>query len=187
MADEQWKGSGQSEGRIPSEKMGVWDLIKTGAIIMAIILIIKIGFDILSRLFGFLRRAWGKTWGIAKANAVIFVGIPLAIAVLATIFPESGEIFYDATDSFAKNLDDLGLALPQISASPQISELPAALAPASELRGCAITMKYSAFDSDDEQRCIDVCREREYTSYGIVKDGNSYDCYCCHGSGTPLK
>jgi len=176
----------EPEERIPKEEMGVWDLIKAGAIVMAIVLIAKIGLDVLYAIAGFIRRGIGKAWGIFKANVIIFVALPLALAFIAALFPGSAEMGEDFADWFMRSSGLEGLQLPKITAPPQVDA--PAIPLASDLRDCTLSLSYMSLEDDQgEKRCMELCRDRGYESYGTESEGNSYDCYCCHGAGKPIE
>lgn len=184
------RGSAEPETRAETRPgdMSAWDLLKAGAIVAVIVLIAKILLDLLAGLAGFLRQALGKAWGIFKTNVILFVAIPIALAFLAGMFPGSAEMLDDLTGGLKRSLDGAAMRIdiPDLFGSSQPLQQPLGLAVESELRGCTSSMRYSSTSQDGEQVCIDLCKERGYTSYGIVKDGNSYECYCCRGSGTMI-
>lgn len=171
---------------IPKEEMGLWDLIKAGAIVMAIVLIAKIGLDLLYALAGFIRRGIGKAWGIFKANVILFVAIPLALAFIASLFPGSAEMMDDFAGWVVERSGLSGLELPSVTAPPRIDVPNLPLAP--DLKDCTLSLNYMSVEEDQgEKRCMELCRDRGYESYGTERNGNSYDCYCCHGAGKPVE
>ena len=182
------KGPAKQE-EVRPEEMSVWELVKAGAIILAVVVIAKILFELLVRLFGYLKGMLGRAWAIFKANTVVFVAVPLTLAVLATMFPESAGILDGMASGIRRSIDASGLHLdiPDLFSSSQQPREPTGLIPPSDLRGCTMTMEYLSSSGQDEQKCVDLCKDRGYSSYGIVKDGSAYDCYCCHGSGTLIE
>jgi|GEM_PF-4515213 len=154
------------------EDISIVTLLKAGALVMALVLLAKLSL-------GFFSRFWGKLeslWRLAKAEAKVLVGVPALLAATFMIFPGSADVLYAAAAGLESPQQDEGLVR-----VPEPDVL-------SELYSCTKAMRYSSLLEDyDGQNCMKLCDERGYSSYGIVKDGASLQCYCCHGSGKEIR
>jgi len=185
--------------------MTLIDLLKAGAVVLAVILIAKMVFGLFSRLWNYVL----KLWKVAKAQAAVLVAVPLLLSIAASIFPGGAEFLDENVDTLVDTtgLDDVRIEFPQLSeleldqsndiaymagVNPVAVGLPKIskpkVSPLEGLKGCTNSMTYSSMlETYKGQKCVSLCKERGYSSYGIVKNGNSLDCYCCHGSGTPIE
>jgi len=154
------------------------DFLKIGMIAVISAFVAGIAFAVSSAITDFAKWAYG----VAKAEARVVVGLPIALSMVFLAFPDLpketgavlGEIVPD-TISFS------GFGVSTTASQP------IGLTTLSQLRGCTNSMTYaSTLEGSPGQRCASLCQEREYVSYGIVDNGNSYDCYCCQASGTPV-
>jgi hypothetical protein len=163
------KGSGLSD-------LGVMDLLKAGAFVLAVLLIVRIVMGMIDGFGNLLRSNLDRAGRFAKANTAVFVAVPALLIVVASIFPGSADMVFASKDALAEaiDLDDMRLSLPQM---PETD-------PLEDLKGCTKALSYASTLEDGEgQKCMSICKERGHASYGLVENGNSYDCYCCQGSG----
>ncbi|MCI0503391.1 hypothetical protein L0Y65_01620 [Candidatus Micrarchaeota archaeon] len=173
-----WEGL-KAKGR---SEMGVIDYLKAGAVILAVMLIAKFGLDMLSGAWQAIKRS-GE---IARAESKVLVAVPVAMMALAGMFPDATTMLKGAADNVIDKagLDSIHISFPQMPALPQ--NPPPGLAPISGIRGCTLAMSYATTLYNQYDKCPMLCKERGYTTYANVRMGGSYDCYCCHGSGTPV-
>lgn len=176
--------SGMGLGDKPIGSMTIIDLLKAGAIMLVIVVIIRMGLDLLSKVFGLVKRGWR----VAKAQALVWAAVPAALALSTMMFPTNAMLMDEGVDIISDMLPDYRLGYDILPSRPAIFlKPPEGLTEKENLRGCVKTMDYaSTLENPEGQKCRDLCEARGYTSYGIVRDGNSYDCFCCYGSGTAL-
>jgi len=159
-------------------KFSTWDFLKIGALAVAAVFVVRIATALYSDLTGFSKRAWE----VAKAESKVIVGLPIAVALIMMIFPDVSVLSMTKDTvgnllSFAPNPSMFNFQMP-----------PPGLTTLSELRACTNTMTYgSMVEAYPGKRCADQCKERGYTSYGIVGNKGAYDCYCCNGTGKNLE
>jgi hypothetical protein len=156
------------------------DILKAGAVLLVLILVVKMTLAVFSRFWNFLKNLWR----VARVQIAVIIAVPILLSLTAMHFPESAALLEDGLDSIvdATGLDKL--EVPEIFGTNQpaymSSSQPTKSSPLQGLKGCTIAMTYtSLMETYDGQKCMSLCNDRGYSSYSVIKDGNSFDCYCC--------
>jgi hypothetical protein len=118
--------------------LGVMDLLKGGAFVLALLLIIRIAMGMIDGSLNWLGVNAGRAKRVAKANAAVFVAVPALLMLLSGMFPQSADIVSGAAEGILGSLD---LDIPQ--GGVRYPEQPVT-GPLQGLKGCTKALSYAS-------------------------------------------